>query len=147
MKYNFASIPVNLVDVMWDQMESHLQLAVDEGDEEVSIEEVYNGLISGQEMAIIVAVGSDIVACITISTFVYRTGLKVLNMPLVGGTNSEMLDWMPELIAVLEIIAKELGCTQIRGYCARRGWGKVMGQHMPKRWHRVHETYKLNVGE
>jgi hypothetical protein len=53
----------------------------------------------------------------------FDTEKKALSIPFVSGSN--MASWLPTVFPELKLLAKELGCTHIRG-CGRPGWAKAL---------------------
>ena len=76
----------------------------------------------------------------TLEVTEFDSGLRVLSLPFISG------DGIAELLADcfedLKTIARQSGCTEIRGMSVRRGWMKVL---KPLGWEPVHEVIKCNV--
>lgn len=134
-----AAIPAGLISVMWSSIYPHLERAVLRAPDEVNESIMFDELSSGETMAIAVIDGSDIIAVLTVHIVQYKTGLRVLTIPMAGGDRLD--EWMELFITYCTQVAKDRDCTQLRGFAARRGWGrKVSGD-----WCLLNETYKLEV--
>lgn len=66
--------------------------------------------------------GLLVAAVMTTITDFPDTGKRILEAPFVGG--SRMSEWLPPLLETLKDVARNLGCTHLRG-CGRPGWERV----------------------
>lgn len=135
-----AAIPLELMDVIWSEVEPLLQLAIDESPDDLTMECVKSKIYSGHSLLLVLCSNGVIDIALTHEIREFDTGQKALYTPLVGGKGMDKHfdDWFN----VAKELAKELGCNQIRGFAARDGWLKYL-----KRvgWEEVHTTIRIKL--
>ena len=136
-KYTISAIPCTLVELLWPQLEPHIQRATDLVPFETYTAAIKERLLSADTMALTVSIGTDIIAVITLEVREFDTGNKALFMPIVGG--NEMFEWFDQCMSVIEAIAKDMGCQELRGLAARSGWMRVLKD---KGWSEVYVTVR-----
>lgn len=117
-------VPVGLVEFMWPQARPILQKAVSLTDREVSTDTIKSDLLYGDRTMVVVLDESKIVAVHLLRVFTFPTGLKVLEIPTISG--SRMKEWAVRFLELCHAIAREQNCTELRGFSARKGWGKYL---------------------
>lgn len=122
----FSIIPINLIPTLWPQLLPLVQLVVDASAGEITCDSVLNKALKGDcsLVAVIRADNGAIVALNTIEVCTYDSGMKALLIPIVGGT--EAFEWGPDFLAECNQLAKELGCTEMRGFSTRESWKRVL---------------------
>lgn len=123
MKYQIVAIPSSMINLVWNQIEPHIDLAVAESHGDLDKGNLRGRLESGQETILAVCEGSTIITTCIIAISILDGGRKVLFIPSLGGDN--MNEWIEEGLKSLQTIAKELGCDGIRA-CGRPGWVRVI---------------------
>ena len=118
--YIIAPVPVTLVTLLWPQMSGHLQRVVDVANGEISLSSIKESLLSGKSMIMAVCKDEEIIAVVTAEKRIFESGKSALFLPIVGG--DELDGWMPQVLELAKLIAKDLDCSVIRGLGARSGW-------------------------
>lgn len=127
-----ALVPVTLVEVLWAQMEPHLQRVVDVAHDEVTLESVKNRLLRADSVAVVVCLEEDIVAVNLLEIRTFDSGVKAMYIPVVGG--NYMDEWADQFLEIAKAIAKDFGCRELRGLAARKGWLRYLAN---KGWEEV----------
>lgn len=118
-----APVPPLLVDVLWNQIESHIDLAVAESFGDLDKEKLRNRLKNGSEMILIVCDGPEIIATCLVTVSTLDTGRKILFVPGIGG--ERMSEWLDDGLGILRKMAADFGCEGIRA-CGRAGWSRAI---------------------
>jgi len=141
MIYHFACIPVNLIDVLWYQIEPHVERVVNASAGEITVESVKQRALSGRSTIVAVVKGDEIVAVNTIEVTTYDSGLRCLEIPVVGG--HEAFEWGPDFLEMCNQLAVQQGCQEMRGFSTRTSWLKVL---KPFGWEESHFVIKRKTG-
>lgn len=120
-----AVIPCNLIPIVWDKIETHIDLAIAESYGDLDKTKLYERLTNGQESALVAIEGKEIIATCLVTISTLDTGRKVLYVPSLGG--NRMDEWLDQGLQFLRQMALDLGCDGIRA-CGRHGWAKVIPQ-------------------
>lgn len=140
--YKIVALPTSLVPVLWEQIAPHLEKVIPLANEEVTLEGVKLALLSGREMALLICRDEHVVAVHTLEVKYFDTGLRVLFINLIGG--SEMDNWFEQYVLVMRAIAKDLNCTEVRGCAVRDGWLKYLNAMGFKK---ISTIVRLDLGE
>lgn len=140
MNYHFAVIPTNLIEVMWDKIEPHVQRVVDASAGEITAETVKQKALEDKSSIVVVCKGNQIIAVNTVEVCTYDSGMKALLIPVVGGT--EAFEWGPAFLAECNQLAKSLGCSEMRGFSTRESWKRVLKNYG---WYESHFVIKRDV--
>lgn len=141
-KYDIIAVPVNMIDLLWYQIEPLLQLAVDISDGEMTCEHVYDRAKEGNTLLICICEGPIIISVITVEIRDFPNGKKALCLPMVGGKDVD--NWVDDFMEVIKQIAKDFKCEEIRGYAARLGW---MRKLKDKGWSELYSTICYKIGQ
>lgn len=141
MKYNISAVPATLIDVVWPNIVDMVREVVKRAHGEITEESVYNKLLSGNTLLITISDGPDIIAINTVEVRTFETGLKALYIPITSGSHLD--DWMPDFLEAAKGIARDFGCTELRGIAVRPGWLKKLKK---EGWEPVHTVIKCDVG-
>lgn len=120
-----SAIPPDMVDAIWSRVEIFIQLAVDESNNELCIDQIRQSLIDGDRVLIPIVEGCDIIAAFTVERIIYSTGKIVLNVVTVGGEG--FIKWEDQISVVMLGIAKEYDCEEIY-IIGRPGWKKLLAK-------------------
>lgn len=123
-QYKVAAIPVTLIEALWDRLVPHLERVVAIVEDEINIDKVKEHAMNGDVLLVTICKGPDIIAVLTMDVRVFDTGIKALYLPMIGG--DEMYEWADQFLTVAKAIAKDFGCTQLRGMAARKGWTRFV---------------------
>lgn len=137
---NLAVVPVGLVPLLWSQMEPLILLAAELTPEEVCMKSVKLKLFKGETMPLIVYEDEKIIAVNILELQHFETGLKALVATLVGGTRME--EWGLQVLELEKKIAKDVGCHELRGFAARKGWMRKL-VHLG--WEEIHTTIRCKI--
>lgn len=140
MSYHFAIVPTNLIEVMWDKIEPHVQRVVDASAGEITAETVKQKALEDKSSIVVVCKGDMIVAVNTIEVCTYDSGMRALLIPVVGGT--EAFEWGPAFLSECNQLAKSLGCSEMRGFSTRESWKRVLKNYG---WYESHFVIKRDV--
>ena len=135
-----APVPITLLDHVWDKAVPHLEKVIKKSPTELSLETIKDAIIKGDQMLIIISDGSDIIAVNVLEVITYATGLKVMCIPITGGTRMD--EWLDRFMKLAHIIAQDLNCTELRGYAVRPGWLKKLKSYG---WEPVFTTIRCPV--
>jgi hypothetical protein len=138
--YIVAAVPVTLLDVLWDDIKPHIDRVVALAEDEISTQSMYERAKNGEILVIIICRDTDIVAALTLEVRTFDTGVKALYVPVVGG--NEMESWLDQFLNVAKAIAKDFGCTQLRGIAVRKGWLRIL---QSKGWDEVCTIIKADL--
>lgn len=141
-KYAISVVPKPLLGVVWPLCIEHIQKAVDKAPEEVSVESTEKKLLLGNALLVAVSEGPDVVAANTLEVCTYDTGHKALFIPIVGGTGWD--EWGHDFLVLAKCIAKDYGCTELRGMSVRPGWLRKLNK---EGWEEVHTIIKCKIEE
>lgn len=138
--FRFCTIPSGLVEVLWPQIIVHLEKTIGLGCGDISEESIKTKATQGLTTLFIVTKGEDIVAVSTIEIATYESGLRALLIPIVGG--SGIHDWGETWIKIIQALAKDLGCSELRGFAARDGWMRLL---KTRGWKENHTVITLQL--
>jgi hypothetical protein len=123
-KYNVAAIPINLVEPLWEKMRPIIDDVVKYSHGEATTETAKEQILAGNLLPIVVFIEDEIVALTLIEIKTFDTGEKALFIPVFGG--KYMSEWTGQMLNVLHAIAKDFGCSELRGIGARKGWARYL---------------------
>lgn len=138
--YRIALVPVPLLDVLWPQMEQHIQRVVDVAHDEVTLESIKRRLLSAESVAVLVCLEEDVVAVNLLEIRVFDSGVRAMYIPVVGG--NYMDEWADQFLEVAKAIAKDFGCRELRGLAARKGWLRYLAN---KGWEEVNISLRCMI--
>jgi hypothetical protein len=125
--YKLALVPANLVEAIYHLLEECLIPVVELGSGEISLESIKQGATSGETLLLVVTKGEEIVAVNLYEIRTFFTGKKCLYIPIIGGKDIDL--WGEEFHEFSVQMAKNLGCTELRGLAARNGWIRKLKAH------------------
>ena len=126
-KYFVTLVPPTLIEYTWPKAVPHLQriLAHDRG--EVNLDVVKQKAMRAEVNLFLVTEGEDVIGAITTEFKVFDSGKMVLYVPMLAADFLD--DWIMAAIEYGKKFAKSVGCTEIRGTGARKGWVKMLKQY------------------
>ena len=125
--YSIAAVPRPLVDVVWHQVEPILQRVVDFVPDELSCEDIRTKLLIDENLLLTINNGSTICAVAILEIVEYSDRLKALFMKALAGDGFD--EWADQLESVLDALAKDFECNQIRMTGVRKGWIKKLAPY------------------
>ena len=137
-----SAVPASLVEILWPDMEPFIDLVVAKAPEDLVTSVIREQLMEGSTMAIIVYREQTIVAVNVLDVKTLDSGMKVLYVPIIGG--AELDAWAEDFMAMLKVIAKDYGCTELRGMAVRKGW---MSKLKPLGWEEMFTTVRCKLGD
>lgn len=132
---SICSVPPALIDPLWDALRPHVDKAIDEAHGDMDEGNLLDRLRSGQEVAMAVCDGQDIIAVGIVTVRVLDAGKRVLYISSLGG--SRMSEWFEEGFALLKNMAKQYDCESVRA-CGRPGWARQIPGAKP-----IHQIYEF----
>lgn len=130
--YVIAAVPATMINVIWKDVAPHLQRVVEVANDEITLESVKERLLSADALLVCICRLDEIVACNVVEVRTFDSGIKALYIPIVGG--DEMDNWYKQFLEVCKALAKDLGCRELRGIAARKGWIRKLA---PEGWTEV----------
>ena len=132
-----AAIPATMIDLIWPKVLPWLEKPIDLSHDEVCISSLKDELKSGKQLLCTVSRDTDVIGVFTLDVRVFDSGLRAMYIPLVGGT--EIDKWMERGFKIIEAIAKDYNCTELRGISVRKGWLRKLKD---KGWEEVSTTVR-----
>lgn len=132
-----ASVPSNLIDLVWDQMVPILDMCIRKAPDDLVASVVYEQLKTNNSMLLMVYRGPKVIAINVLDIKVLDSGVRVLYIPIIAG--SEMDVWLEEAHRICVQIAKDYNCTELRGIAVRKGW---MSKLQPYGWEEMFTTVR-----
>lgn len=137
-----GAIPANAIDLLWDKVLPFVKMVEEKAPYDIDIGIVKERLQMGQTMLITISRGSDIVAINIVDVKMLDTGVKALFIPITAG--GEMDLWLDKFMDIAIAIAKDYGCSELRGLASRDGWLRKL---KPYGWEPVFTTIRCDIGE
>ncbi len=141
-KYVIAAIPLTLIDVVWEKCVPHLERAVALSHGDVTVETIKARLHTGNQLLITICEGSDVIAANVIYVHTTDTDKRLLIIPIMGGDKLD--DWLEQYLEVINAIALERDCIEVRVGAGRKGWIKKL---KPFGWHEMSVTIGYKLGD
>jgi len=137
---SIAACPANMVGLIWNRVAPIIQRVVDRSPDDLTLFTIQERLVSGQNLLITIARGSEIIAVNVLDVKVLDSGKRILYIQVTGGDDLD--DWMPQFLDVAKAIGKDYNCTEIRGMTARKGWMKKLKQYG---WEETFHTIRCDI--
>jgi len=137
-----AAVPASLIELLWDDIAPFIDLVADKAPDDIVTSKVKENCMLGSIMPVIVYRGSDIVAVNILDVKALDSGKKVLYIPIIGGT--EFDNWSEDFMKLATQIAKDFGCSELRGMAVRKGW---MTKLKPLGWEEMFTTVRCKIGD
>ena len=119
-----SPVPVTLLDHIWPKAVPHLEKVIAKSPNEITLETIKAAIMRGDQMLVTISDGEEVIAVNVLEVVVYATGLRVMCIPITGGTR--MAEWLERFLNLGHIIAKDYDCTELRGMAVRPGWLKKL---------------------
>lgn len=136
-----GAVPATMINLIWDKVKPLIDLVVDKSDD-VDVTIVKERLESGENMLVAIMRDQDIIAVNVLDIRLTDTGIKYLSIPITGG--SELDAWVGDFLQIAEAIAKDYGCSEIRGVAVRDGWLRKL---KPYGWKPLYTAIRYKIGE
>ena len=131
-----------MVDILWDQVEPLLSMVSEKAPEDIVPEVTRKRLMAGDEALMVIQDADLIVGVVVLTVRTLDSGVKALFLPIVAGTDID--NWMHEGFQIVFKIAKQYGCTELRGVSARSGWMRKLKDYG---WEEVFTTVRCGLGD
>jgi len=118
-----GAIKPELIDITWPKLEPHIQIAIEESNGELDIDEMKECMKGGTLLPIVIYLNGEIISVCTIERREFSSGKVVLHVSTLGGTKMDM--WDDKLNEVIAVLAKEQGCNEIY-MIGRKGWERYL---------------------
>ena len=140
MKLHIVAIPANMIEMLWDKVETHIQSVVNVSHGELTCESSKERAMSGDVLLVAICDGTDIIAVNILEVRVFDSGKKALCIPIVGG--SRMSEWKYDFLKYAHQIARDFDCEELRGFAVRKGWLRELKDDG---WEEVYTTVSCKV--
>ena len=130
-----------MISMLWPIVSKHIEMALEHANGEIDINKMKTQLETGELIMLTANRDNEIIASIVIDKRRLQCGDNIIFVVTIGG--KDMMEWGPELLPVLEEIAKEQDCVAIYG-AGRSGWERVMKNDG---YEAVHTVYCKRLGE
>lgn len=141
-EYVIAALPLTSIEQHWAELEPIIDSVVSHSYGEATTEVARAQMIKGNLLTLVVCKEGKIIATALLEVRTFDTGVKALFIPVFGGVNME--EWADDMMEVLNAVAKDFGCTQLRGIGARQGWIRRL-QHKDYGWKELNVTIGCDV--
>jgi hypothetical protein len=131
-----------MVELIWDQMMPLVELVAEKAPQDIVVSAVRENLLAGTMMAVIVYREQTIIAVNVLDVKTLDSGIKVLYVPIIGGAELDL--WAEDFMTLLKAVAKDYGCSELRGMAVRKGW---MTKLKPLGWEEMFTTVRCKLGE
>jgi hypothetical protein len=122
----FSAIPKSMIPIIWDEIEPLLELAIEFSSNELDLDILRERLMEERMLLVLVNIGEEIVAAITVEIKDFDTGKRAMFLTTVGGKKMEI--WMDEFSDLADELASDKGCEDIY-IIGRPGWAKALKKH------------------
>ena len=137
-----GAIPVNAVELVWEKVEPLVRMVEQKAPYDIDVGIVKERLLMGQTMLITISRGSEVIAINIVDVKMLDTGVKALFIPITAGREMEL--WLDRFMEIAIAIAKDHGCSELRGLASRDGWLRKL---KPYGWEPVFTTIRCDIGE
>ena len=141
-KFTLAAVPAAMVELIWPQVEPFIDLVAEKAPDDIVTSVVMDSLIAGTMMAVLVYRDQTIIAVNVLDVKTLDSGLKVLYVPIIGGAELDL--WSEDFMELLKKVAKDYGCSELRGMAVRKGW---MTKLKPLGWEEMFTTVRCKLGD
>jgi len=141
-EYTITIVHGSMVEYLWEQIEPMVDKVTEKAPEDIVASKVKEKLLSGEDVLMTIMDGMTVVGAVTLTVRTLDSGTKALYMPFVCGTDLE--NWIAQGFKIVIAVAKQYGCTELRGVSARKGWMRYMQDYG---WEEVFTTVRRRIGE
>jgi hypothetical protein len=140
--YRFEVLHPYTIIQLWDELLPHIERVIKVSNDEFTAESIKSRATSGNSLMITVFENDEIIAVTTAEVVTYDSGLKSLLIPIFAGDG--MLDWGKQILELYTDMAKQLGCTELRGLAVRGGWMRILKDYG---WKESYTVISMPLGE
>lgn len=137
-----TTVHSSMINIIWDKVEPLIKMVEQKSPEDIVSEVTKQELIKGNLVLVTISRGSDIIAIHILDVRTLDSGIKVLYIPIIAGSEMEL--WMDDFLEILVAIAKNYGCAELRGLAVRNGWLRKL---KPYGWEELFTTIRYKIGE
>lgn len=142
MSITIAMVPPSMVQFVWPKCLPYLNEVKKKAPDDICLDVTLNNAVNGHTLLVTVLDGDEVIAVNIMDVQTLETGVKVLYIPITGGTRME--EWMDEFLKMAHGIAKAHGCKELRGLAVRKGWLRKLSSYG---WKEHFVTIKCKVEE
>lgn len=118
-----VAIEPNKIESIWPQVKDQIQSALNYTKGEISLNQVKEQLIKGNNLLLLV-IDKKVIASV-VCELVDTASLKVCHILACGG---EQIDsWLADILKTIKTIAKEQGCKRV-SLTGRKGWERKLNK-------------------
>ena len=137
-----SAVPYTMIDLIWDRVEPLIRSVEALAPEDISTPLVKDNLRLGRNLLVCISRGSEVIAVNVLDVRTMDSGIKVLYIPITAGDCMD--EWLDNFLDVAKAIAKDYGCTELRGLAVRKGWIKKLESYG---WEEMFTTIRCKLGE
>lgn len=115
---DISPVRIEQVHLIWPVVKGMLQKALDYTDGELTLNDIYNTLMTGERALWVVFKDNEPIACVTTRIDQHKSGLKICVIDFAGGHSFKEWDTFTDYI---EPYYASLGCTKME-IAGRKGW-------------------------
>lgn len=123
--YTFCSISTADVLKVWQQVEPHVERALEHAFDDMTPTQVLGMLLTEKLSLVLVTKGDVVIASMTFEICEFAAG-KVCHIMTVGGDDLET--WVEEFVEIWKAIGRETGCSHL-SIKGRKGWERYARKH------------------
>jgi hypothetical protein len=138
----FSIVPPALIPVIWEKIQPYLKPVADVSSGDLTEESIFKDMRNGENVVVVIIDDYRIIGVNTLQVHTFNSGLKCLYIPIIGGERID--EWGEEFFCMCKEIAKQNGCTELRGMAARGGWLRKLKQH-DLHWQSCYEVIKYDL--
>ena len=138
----FTVVPSTLIGPLWPQFEHYLAPVAEVSSGELTLESIKKNM--EEEKCVVVAVLKDtkIIGVNTLEVHTFDSNLKTLYIPIISGEG--IAERGMQFFDLCKDLAKQAGCTELRGLAARDGWMRKLKQH-DLHWEKCYEVIRYDL--
>lgn len=141
-KLVIAVIPATIIELIWSKVEALIESVAEKAPDDVVTSIIKDELLAGNKLLLMAAKGANVIGVGVLEVRVLDSGVRTLYIPIIAG--SEMDEWMDKGFEVIEQIAKDYNCTELRGLAVRKGWLRKLESYG---WEVAYTTLRCKIGE
>lgn len=126
MKPIVCAIDAERIDEVWPLVEPHITLGVEAARGELTVDGVYQALVDGDMLLLIVYHESKVIAALGLDITVHMSGKRTIGVTVCAG--SAIDEWMVDIVEALEGLGNEMNCESVM-IIGRAGWKRKLAGH------------------
>jgi len=137
----YTPVPKAFVNAAWADVTRVLKRTVDTSRGKFSMQDIYDGIMSGTYVLWVVLDADKVVAAVTSRIAVYPGPQRGMVLDWIGGTR--MAEWLPMAQRAMSKYARDNGCTHLEGF-GRKAWGRWGAKYG---WEPDYIAYRMELSD